>query len=117
MGFDRGFAAYFVSMKMGGRIAAVGDESPTYQPGCDTRPVDLGLRYPTLRQEKGEGWGTHLLRWVEATKKSRSPFDSLAEGELAQGRLSAPLKSASLGMTRRGWGTWGIRLGSSANLC
>ena len=36
-GFERGFAAYFVSRKMGGRLAAVGDQSPTYQPSPDTR--------------------------------------------------------------------------------
>ena len=58
-------------------IVAIGDESPAWQPSPDER----------------------------RKANARPPFDSFAEGELAQGRLSAPLKDASLGIIRRWIGT------------
>ena len=70
----------------------------------DTRPVGLGSCYPTLRRKEGEGWGTHSIcgegRLREAKAAPRST--PIAAAIFAQGRLSAPLKNASLGMTRRG---------------
>jgi len=68
----------------------------------DTVPVGLRSWYPTLRQKEGEGWGTHFCGW-KRTGCGRSWFVVSQRRPDARRKTkvgpSAPLKSASLGMT------------------
>jgi len=64
--------------------------------------------YPTLRQKKGEGWGTHFL-WVGEGRERQPqiPVDSDRPPRrtiFAQGRLSALPMSARLSMIAAGAG-------------
>jgi hypothetical protein len=65
-------------------------------------PVGLRSWYPTLRQKEGEGWGTHFCGW-KRTGCGRSWFVVSQRRPDARRKTkvgpSAPLKSASLGMT------------------
>ena len=70
------------SRKMGGRVAAVVDESPTYRPCPDTGPVGLGWWYPTLatKTRTWRGWGTRRCFEVEIEEPEGSCSLRFAKG-------------------------------------
>ena len=83
-----------------GGFAAGGDES--YQSSPDTKRVGLGSCYPTS-QKRDLG---HPISCGGCGSREAGPRSTpIAFAIFAQGRLSAPLKSAPLRMTRRKMGS------------
>ena len=85
-GFERGFAAYFVSRKWVGGLRQSGMNPRPTGRAVTQNSAGVGLCYPTLsaKTKARQGWGTPFLWWMKAVKSNRRSFDSLRCASVAQ---------------------------------